>query len=92
MLKRLVRLDAYDWENAISLADPQLRCFPVIYMVEPGYMDVSNAEVAGLRGYLDAGGFLIVDHFWGQRQFLGPASMEPIRVQYPAGVPGESDR
>ena len=69
VLKRLVRLDAYDWENAISLADPELRRFPVIYMVEPGYMDMSNAEVVGLRGYLDAGGFLIVDDFWGQRQW-----------------------
>ena len=69
VLKRLVRLNAYDWENAISLADPELRRFPVLYMVEPGYMDMTDSEVAGLRGYLDAGGFLIVDDFWGQRQW-----------------------
>ncbi|MCH7532990.1 MAG: DUF4159 domain-containing protein [Gemmatimonadetes bacterium] len=69
VLKRLVRLDAYDWENAISLADPKLRRFPVIYMVEPGYMDMTEAEVDGLRGYLDAGGFLIVDDFWGTREW-----------------------
>jgi len=69
VLKHLVRLDAYDWENAISLADPELRRFPVLYMVEPGRMDMTEAEVVGLRGYLDAGGFLIVDDFWGQRQW-----------------------
>ena len=69
VLKRLVRLDAHDWENAVSLADPLLRRFPVIYMVEPGYMDMTDSEVAGLRRYLDAGGFLIVDDFWGQREW-----------------------
>ena len=56
VLKRLVRLNAYSWENAVSLADPKLRRFPVIYMVEPGWMDMTDSEVAGLRGYLDAGG------------------------------------
>ena len=69
MLKRLVRLDAHDWENAVSLADPVLRRFPVIYMVEPGYMDMTDSEVAGLRRFLDAGGFLIVDDFWGMREW-----------------------
>jgi len=69
VLKRLVRLDAHDWENAVSLADPVLRRFPVIYMVEPGYMDMTDSEVAGLRRFLDAGGFLIVDDFWGMREW-----------------------
>ena len=69
VLKRLVRLDAHDWENAVSLADPVLRRFPVIYMVEPGYMDMTDSEVAGLRRFLDAGGFLIVDDFHGPREW-----------------------
>lgn len=69
VLQRLVRLNAYDWENAISLADPDLRRFPVIYAVEVGRMDLSEEEVEGLRGYLDAGGFLIVDDFWGPREW-----------------------
>ncbi len=69
VLKNLVRLDAYDWENAVSLADPNLRKFPVLYAVEVGGMDMTEAEVEGLRGYLDAGGFLIVDDFWGQREW-----------------------
>lgn len=69
VLKRLVRLNAYDWENAVSLADPNLRRFPVIYAVEVGRMDMSEEEVVGLRGYLDHGGFLIVDDFWGTREW-----------------------
>jgi Domain of unknown function (DUF4159) len=69
VLKRLVRLNAYDWENAVDLADPRLRRFPLIYLVEPGYMNMTEAQVIGLRGYLDAGGFLIVDDFWGSREW-----------------------
>lgn len=41
MLKRLVRLNTYDWENAVHLANPDLRRFPVLYMVEPGYMNLN---------------------------------------------------
>jgi hypothetical protein len=69
VLKRLVRLNAYDWENAVSLADPDIRRFPVIYAVEVGRMDMTEEEVEGLRSYLDAGGFLIVDDFWGAREW-----------------------
>lgn len=69
VLKRLVRLDAYDYENAVSLADPNLRRFPLLYAVEVGYMDLTQEEVHGLRGYLNAGGMLLVDDFWGSRQW-----------------------
>ena len=69
VLKRLVRLNAYDWENPVSLANPDLRKFPLLYMLEAGGMNMTEAEVEGLRGYLDAGGFLIVDDFWGAREW-----------------------
>ena len=69
VLKRLVRLNAYDWENPVSLANPDLRKFPLIYMLEVGGMDMTEAEVEGLRGYMEAGGFVIVDDFWGLREW-----------------------
>jgi hypothetical protein len=69
VLKRLVRLNAYDWENAVHLADPDLRRFPVIYGVEVGNMNLTDEEVEGLRSYLEAGGFMIVDDFWGSREW-----------------------
>ena len=65
VLKRLVRLDAYDWENAISVADERIRRFPIIYVVEPGRMALTEQEVTGLRHFFDNGGFMIVDDFWG---------------------------
>ena len=69
VLKRLVRLNAYDWENAVPLSSPELRRFPIIYAVEVGRMALSDEEVEGLRSYLDAGGFLIVDDFWGTQEW-----------------------
>ena len=67
---RLSNLDACEWEKPISLADPQLRRHPFIYTVEWGNgADLTDAEVEGLRSYLEAGGFLMVDDFWGSREW-----------------------
>ena len=69
-LKRLVEhIDAYDNENPIALTDPQLLRFPFLYAVEVGHMSLSQAEVEGLRRYLLAGGFLLVDDFWGSYEW-----------------------
>jgi hypothetical protein len=67
---RLSNLDACEWEKPISLADPQLRRHPFVYTVEWGNgADLTEAEVEGLRSYLEAGGFLMVDDFWGTREW-----------------------
>ncbi len=64
-LKRLSIVDAYGSDNAIELTDPMLRRFPLLYLVEVGSMALSDAEVLALRNYLMAGGFLVIDDFWG---------------------------
>jgi hypothetical protein len=51
--------------NVVTLSDPELFRFPVAYIVEPGYWDPSDDEVAALGEYLLKGGFLIVDDFRG---------------------------
>ena len=58
-------LDAYERENAVRLDDPDLRRFPFLYALEVGHMYMTEAEVKGLRDYLLAGGFLMIDDFWG---------------------------
>jgi hypothetical protein len=65
VLRRLTSVDAFESENPVRLDDPALRRFPFLYAVEVGYMSLSDAEVKGLRDYLLAGGFLMVDDFWG---------------------------
>jgi hypothetical protein len=69
VLERLVRLDAYDFENAVDLADPKLRRYPMVYAVEVGHMDLTPEQVHGLRDYLSAGGLLVVDDFWGSYEW-----------------------
>lgn len=69
VLKRLTNIDGYDYENVIQLHDPDVRRFPFLYALEVGYMDLSEPEVRGLRDYLNAGGFLVIDDFWGLQAF-----------------------
>jgi hypothetical protein len=64
-LKRLTGVDAFELEHPMRLDDPELRRFPFLYAVEVGRMALTPPEQAGLRNYLLAGGFLMVDDFWG---------------------------
>jgi hypothetical protein len=67
---RLSNLDACEWGQPISLADPDLRRFPFVYSLEWGRnADLSDAEIQGLRSYLLAGGLLMLDDFWGSREW-----------------------
>jgi hypothetical protein len=69
VIKRLLGLDAYDYENAVRLTDPEIRSFPFLYALEVGWMDLTQDEIHGLRDYLNAGGFLVIDDFWGTREW-----------------------
>ena len=72
VLRRLTAIDAFPRDHAVRLDDPNLRRFPFIYAVEVGGMSLRESEIEGLRNYLLAGGFLVVDDFWGTyewRQF-----------------------
>ncbi len=53
----------------LKLTDPALFDYPWIYMVEVGRMDLRDEEVPVLRNYLLNGGVLMVDDFWGQKQW-----------------------
>lgn len=69
VIKKLLGLDAYDFENAVSLADPEIRRYPFLYALEVGRMALTREEIHGLRDYLNAGGFLVIDDFWGTREW-----------------------
>jgi hypothetical protein len=47
----------------VGFDDPALFRYPVAYMTEPGFWTLSDVEAAGLRAYLQKGGFLIFDDF-----------------------------
>lgn len=70
VLQRLTNLDAFSYENAVLLTDESIRRYPFLYALEVGYMSLSPAEIEGLRDYLMAGGFLVIDDFWGTQEWL----------------------
>ena len=84
ILDRLVDLDSYERENAVRLDDPAIRRFPFLYALEVGDMYMTEAEVKGLRDYLLAGGFLMIDDFWGSWEWANfEAEIRRVLPEYP---------
>jgi hypothetical protein len=94
ILKELTLLQPRpDGSNIMRMDDPELLKFPIAYLSEPGYWYPSESEAAGLRTYLDKGGFLIVDDFhfaeeWrvfegAMRKVLPAARIERLQLSHP---------
>jgi hypothetical protein len=59
-----------DQDIAIDIMDPKLFSFPFVYALEVGRgMNLSTEEAERLREYMERGGFLVIDDFWGTRQW-----------------------
>lgn len=54
--------------NVLAMDDPELFKYPIAYLSEPGYWELSAAEAENLRAYLLKGGFLILDDMNGPYQ------------------------
>ena len=65
----LGQLDAYEEPHPIRFDDPDLRRFPFVYALEVGRMDLTPAEITAMHDYLMAGGFLVIDDFWGSDEW-----------------------
>ena len=68
-LQELTTMKTDPHGKILRLTDPELFNYPFIYLIEPGGLRLSEAEVVGLREYLLRGGFLMVDDFWGEREW-----------------------
>ena len=60
--------------RTMKLSDPDIHNFPFLLMEHPGYIILRDAEVAGLRKYLLAGGVLAVLDFWNTTEWEGFAA------------------
>ncbi len=49
--------------NVLALDDPALFDYPILYMSEPGFWNMTDEEAKGLRNYLLKGGFIMFDDF-----------------------------
>ena len=55
---------------SLRLTDPRLYDYPFLYMCDVGWQWLSDPEVEGLRAYLERGGFLWIDDFWGEAEWV----------------------
>jgi hypothetical protein len=69
-LQQLTSMKVDPEGKRLRLTDPELSQFPFIYLVEPGALEFSEDEAKALRRHLLSGGFLFVDDFWGEAQWL----------------------
>ena len=66
----------------VEIMDERLFDYPLIYFVEPGYMELSEEEAARLREYVARGGFLFFDDFWGEEEW------QNVQEQMKKALPG----
>lgn len=62
-------LNISDEPKQIAILDDELFNYPLIYFVEPGYLELSEEEAQRLREYSLRGGFLFLDDFWGEYEW-----------------------
>ena len=62
-------LDIADKPVQLPIMDEKLFAYPLLYFVEPGYMELSYEEANRLREYVLRGGFLFLDDFWGDYEW-----------------------
>jgi hypothetical protein len=61
---RTTKVDVADNSyRGIELSSPEIFNYPFAYISEPGEMELTEAEVANLREYVDRGGFILIDDF-----------------------------
>ena len=53
----------------LGLTDPILKQHPFLYVAEAGQMHLTPEEIRSLREYLLGGGFLMMDDFWGEKEW-----------------------
>jgi hypothetical protein len=74
----------------IQLTDDSVFDYPWLYAVEVGQWHLDEGEAAKLREYLDRGGFLMVDDFWGEAEWsIFADSMQRVFPDRPIQELGE---
>lgn len=69
-LSELTTIDPNPKPVSVKLTDPKLFQYPLLYMCDPGWMVLTREEKDKLREYFKRGGFLWIDDFWGQGEWM----------------------
>jgi hypothetical protein len=68
-LKTITQLPVSDQSLAMPFTDPEIFAYPFAYMLEVGYLQLSQAEADTLREWCLRGGFLMIDDFHGTSEW-----------------------
>jgi hypothetical protein len=83
-LRRLTVVDAPELDFAVQLHGETLRDYPFVYALEVGSLSLDAGQARALRDYLLAGGFLVIDDFWGDWDWQNfAAQMAQVFPEYP---------
>jgi hypothetical protein len=52
-----------DEVNTLALSDRSIFEYPILYIIEPSWWQITDAEAVNLRAFMAKGGFVIVDDF-----------------------------
>jgi hypothetical protein len=70
--------------RVLKLTDPELGNYPFLYVTHPGFIKLSDEEVAALSAYLRNGGVMLINDFWSQPDW------DRFEEQMRAVLPGRS--
>jgi len=86
-LHQLTTIESASDGVILELTDDRIFDYPFLYLIEPGDMWLEEPEVLALRKYCLNGGFLMVDDFWGEREWQN--FYENIKRVFPDREPVE---
>jgi hypothetical protein len=70
IIRELTSIDIrQDGSRILTLDDPELTHYPVAFMWEPGFWELTDSEAAAFRAYLQKGGFAVFEDFDGAQQW-----------------------
>lgn len=81
ILAEVTRLDVNPGGHIISFENEDVFKYPIAYLCEVGYMQLSETEAHNMREYLLRGGFLIVDDFRGENELYN--FINQLRLVFP---------
>ncbi|HRX56807.1 MAG TPA: DUF4159 domain-containing protein [Verrucomicrobiales bacterium] len=88
-LQQLTSLQVNPIGAIVDIDPEQMRNYPFIYMLEPGNISLSDEQAKVIRDYLENGGFIMVDDFWGDDEWAVFA--DALKQIFPDQVPEELD-
>lgn len=68
-LQQLTSLKVNPHPIYLELTDERIFDYPFMYLIEPGDIAFSMEEAKAMRRYLNNGGFIMVDDFWGDQEW-----------------------